>query len=295
VIGRHDYLPFGEEIAANTAGRNAQFGPAVDTVTQKFTGNERDAESGLDYFGARYYGSVLGRFTSVDPDNAGADPSNPQSWNAYAYVLNSPLSNADPDGEDTCKDGSYADACVTDTPPDPIQTVPFPQGPPQQPPTTNPAPVQPGPVVNPPGGNTGNCVAGFTAAGAGVGGAAGYWAGGGAGVLGGGVGGTLIEPGGGTAAGAFLGWEGGSALGAAGGFALGGRAGCLLGNVICASGGGATGPGTSGGTGGNSPAKQNKINHIFGKTAHNIQIYWSRSSEVKKPPMMRLRLRPSNK
>ena len=37
-------------------------------LAHRFTGKERDSESGLDYFGARYYGSALGRFTSVDPD-----------------------------------------------------------------------------------------------------------------------------------------------------------------------------------------------------------------------------------
>lgn len=54
VVSRHDYLPFGEEIPANTAGRNSTWGSGNDTVTQKFTGKERDSESGLDYFGARY-------------------------------------------------------------------------------------------------------------------------------------------------------------------------------------------------------------------------------------------------
>src|SRR6267378_1744009 len=63
-------------------------------LTQK----ERDNETGLDYFGARYYSSTQGRFTSVDPENAGAVPMNPQSWNAYSYSLNNPLRFIDPDG-----------------------------------------------------------------------------------------------------------------------------------------------------------------------------------------------------
>ena len=58
---------------------------------QKFTGKERDTESGLDYFGARYFSGAGGRFTSVDPENAGADPADPQSWNGYAYARNNPL------------------------------------------------------------------------------------------------------------------------------------------------------------------------------------------------------------
>jgi RHS repeat-associated protein len=65
----------------------------------RFTGKERDTESGNDYFGARYYGSSMGRFLSPDPQgNSYADFSNPQSWNMYAYVLNNPLKFTDPTG-----------------------------------------------------------------------------------------------------------------------------------------------------------------------------------------------------
>ena len=64
-----------------------------------FTGKERDAESGNDYFGARYYASSMGRFMSPDPSQLDyADPTNPQSLNLYAYVLNNPLIHIDPDG-----------------------------------------------------------------------------------------------------------------------------------------------------------------------------------------------------
>jgi RHS repeat-associated protein len=66
VAERHDYLPFGEEVAADTFGRDQTYGSTAGLVNQKFTGKERDSESGLDYFGARYYGSALGRFTSPD-------------------------------------------------------------------------------------------------------------------------------------------------------------------------------------------------------------------------------------
>jgi RHS repeat-associated protein len=44
--------------------------------THNFEGKERDSESGLDNFGARYYASSLGRFMSPDPSNAGAAPDN---------------------------------------------------------------------------------------------------------------------------------------------------------------------------------------------------------------------------
>src|SRR5579875_449941 len=99
VVARQDYLPFGEEIPADTAGRSSSllFG-ASDGVEQKFTGQIRDSETRMDSFTARYYGSALGRFLSPDPANAGADPTDPQSWNAYAYVRNNPLALVDPMG-----------------------------------------------------------------------------------------------------------------------------------------------------------------------------------------------------
>jgi RHS repeat-associated protein len=66
VLARHDYLPFGEEIQNGQGGRSGLFG-ATDNVSQRFTGKERDQETGLDFFGARYFGAALGRFTSPDP------------------------------------------------------------------------------------------------------------------------------------------------------------------------------------------------------------------------------------
>jgi RHS repeat-associated protein len=71
-----------------------------------FTGKERDGESGLDFFQARYYGAALGRFTSPDPMNAGADWYNPQSWNGYAYVLGNPLAMTDPSGLNPCENNT---------------------------------------------------------------------------------------------------------------------------------------------------------------------------------------------
>ena len=64
-----------------------------------FTGKERDAESGLDNFGARYYASTMGRFMSPDPSGlAYADPTDPQSLNLYSCAQNNPLKNTDPTG-----------------------------------------------------------------------------------------------------------------------------------------------------------------------------------------------------
>ncbi len=94
-----DFAPFGEEIPNTLGSRssNACFAASFDG-RHRFTGQERDDESDLDYFLARYYSGPMGRFTSVDPENAGADPEFPQTWNAYAYVNNNPLKLVDPDG-----------------------------------------------------------------------------------------------------------------------------------------------------------------------------------------------------
>ncbi len=62
----------------------------------KFTGKEKDAETGLYYYGARYYDSELGRFISRDTWEGELE--NPQSLNRYSYVLNNPLKYVDPSG-----------------------------------------------------------------------------------------------------------------------------------------------------------------------------------------------------
>jgi RHS repeat-associated protein len=68
-------------------------------------GKERDAESGYDYFGARYYSSSVGRFMSPDwsvkiEPVPYAKLGNPQSLNLFSYVLNNPIALADPDGHE---------------------------------------------------------------------------------------------------------------------------------------------------------------------------------------------------
>ena len=68
----------------------------------RFTGKERDAETGLDYFGARYMSAAQGRFTSPDAPFADQHPDDPQSWNLYAYVRNNPMNGVDPDGQAVC-------------------------------------------------------------------------------------------------------------------------------------------------------------------------------------------------
>ena len=116
-VKRHDYLPFGEELFATIGGRDPALGYASgDGVRQQFTSKERDVETGLDYFLARYYSSTQGRFTSPDEftggplelyyfvDDAAANPTfyadinNPQSLNKYQYTYNNPLRYVDPTG-----------------------------------------------------------------------------------------------------------------------------------------------------------------------------------------------------
>jgi RHS repeat-associated protein len=76
----------------------------------KFTGKERDTESNLDDFGARFYTSNLGRFTSPDEFWKDSHVSDPQSWNKYAYARNNPLRYVDLAGEKA----SVTTTCSTD-------------------------------------------------------------------------------------------------------------------------------------------------------------------------------------
>lgn len=107
VISRQDFMPFGEEIAANVGGRLTTQGYAGnDGVRQQFTGYERDVESGLDYAQNRYFASKHGRFTSVDPLTASANMKDPQTFNRYSYALNSPYKFIDPLGLSPCGVGT---------------------------------------------------------------------------------------------------------------------------------------------------------------------------------------------
>jgi RHS repeat-associated protein len=69
------------------------------TSRHNFCGKERDSESGLDYFLARYYSGAQGRFTSPDPKMISKQRMlDPQQWNMYEYARNNPLLFIDPDG-----------------------------------------------------------------------------------------------------------------------------------------------------------------------------------------------------
>ena len=85
VLERTDYLPFGGDRLRTTS--------EVDSDEHYgFTGKELDGETGLYYYGARYYDPLLGRFTSLDPWSG--DLLNPQTLNKYSYVINNPLRGA---------------------------------------------------------------------------------------------------------------------------------------------------------------------------------------------------------
>lgn len=75
------------------------------SLTHKFTGKERDAESGLDNFGARYNSSNIGRFMSPDEPLLDQEAGAPQSWNLYSYVRNNPPNNTDPSGNACVSNG----------------------------------------------------------------------------------------------------------------------------------------------------------------------------------------------
>lgn len=86
VVGWDDFYPFGMVM-------DGRSGASGSDPRYKYTGKERDTESGLDYFGARLYDSRLARWLSVDPLNTGN-----LSQSGYSYSLNSPLVYLDPDG-----------------------------------------------------------------------------------------------------------------------------------------------------------------------------------------------------
>jgi len=89
VVWRETYEPYGERIKKE---------PASSTNARWHTGHVLDAETGLQYAGARYYDPVIGRFMGADPK--GFSQGNPHSFNRYVYGNNNPYAFIDPDGRD---------------------------------------------------------------------------------------------------------------------------------------------------------------------------------------------------
>jgi RHS repeat-associated protein len=111
VFDSMDYLPFGEQVAGGSG------------TSHKFTEDERDPESNLDHTLFRQYSSSLARWMHPDPAGlAAVDPTNPQSWNRYAYVLDTPVTLFDPFG--LCPPGNNTTVYVCADPPPPIPYVP---------------------------------------------------------------------------------------------------------------------------------------------------------------------------
>ena len=97
VVWKADYKPFGEEQSVTGTATN----------NKRFIGKEKDDETGLEYFGARYMNNKAGRFISpdavgpVDPRTSRTNEKlllNPQRLNKYAYGLNNPYRYVDSDG-----------------------------------------------------------------------------------------------------------------------------------------------------------------------------------------------------
>ena len=98
-MARHDYLPFGEEVAANMGMRSTGQGyGAVDLTRTKFAGMERESANGLDHTMFRKAETKAGRWNSPDPYTGSIRVINPQSLNRYQYVLGDPLNLVDPFG-----------------------------------------------------------------------------------------------------------------------------------------------------------------------------------------------------
>ena len=87
LIAYEEYHPYGT--TSFQAGRSAA---EVSLKRYRYTGKERDEESGLCHFGARYYACWIGRWTTCDPIGLKDGP------NLYAYVRNNPLRYRDPAG-----------------------------------------------------------------------------------------------------------------------------------------------------------------------------------------------------
>ena len=85
-----EYEPFGSE------SRHDKLGNSNEVAWYYFTGKKKDDETGLIYFGARYYDPSIGRF--ITADTIVQSPDSPQTLNRYSYVSNNPVNRTDPTG-----------------------------------------------------------------------------------------------------------------------------------------------------------------------------------------------------
>jgi RHS repeat-associated protein len=87
VVEESDYYPYGQEHVVTGTGTANNY---------KYSGLERDTESGLDHTQYRQLSSAMGRW--LTPDLANGTPANPQSWNKYSYAKDDPANHRDPTG-----------------------------------------------------------------------------------------------------------------------------------------------------------------------------------------------------
>jgi RHS repeat-associated protein len=112
VLGKNPALNQGHEVCNFTVLLGLRGQAELNRVGPRSTGKERDTESGLDNFGARFHGSTLGRFMSPDSlQPSRSHPlvllqflADPQNWNKYAYALNNPVKDTDLGGHFTGDD-----------------------------------------------------------------------------------------------------------------------------------------------------------------------------------------------
>ncbi|HKY21466.1 MAG TPA: SpvB/TcaC N-terminal domain-containing protein [Vicinamibacterales bacterium] len=104
ILSREEYYAFGE-----TSFRTEPFAQSIGRKRYRFTGQERDDDTGLSYHGARYYAPWLARWTAPDPSGMVDGP------NLYQYARSNPIANSDPNGRDcnpeiaTCVDPTVPD------------------------------------------------------------------------------------------------------------------------------------------------------------------------------------------
>jgi RHS repeat-associated protein len=90
ILSRHEYFPYGEEFVKELAKTVSV------PILSKFNSQERDKESGLDFFNARHYDSGIARFVGADTVIAGETSA--MSWNRYFYTQGNPIKYADATG-----------------------------------------------------------------------------------------------------------------------------------------------------------------------------------------------------
>jgi RHS repeat-associated protein len=88
LVQHYEYSAFGQTGYVNNT--------SAYPVSNRYTGQVSDDETGLYYYGARYYDPQLGRF--IQPDTEVQSPDDSQSLNRYSYCANNPINCVDPSG-----------------------------------------------------------------------------------------------------------------------------------------------------------------------------------------------------